>query len=79
MAKIGQDLVCVLNEEEVNQWVDRVNACLLTIAMDFLKRSGVDISKVTSIEPIEIGEEVDDEPYTFRIVKDVKIEFFQEE
>lgn len=56
MAKVGNECLVVLDEEEILEWIDKVNIFMLSLSQEFVDRME-NSEKYEIIDPTEIVEE----------------------
>jgi len=78
MSKVGKQMVCVLDENEVIEWVEKINKFSLELAKQYIVNHH-DLSKVSDITPLEQFSSVDIDGITYNYIKGVEIDFFIEE
>jgi len=78
MSKAGKQMVCVLDENEVIEWIEKINKFSLELAKQYIVNH-YDLAKVSDITPLEQFSSVDIDGITYNYIKGVEIDFFVEE
>jgi hypothetical protein len=78
MSKVGKQLVCVLNKDEVFEWTEKINNFIIELAKQHIAQHH-DITKVSDINPIEGVIISNTDGVESKIINKVEIDFFVEE